>query len=85
MFKGNLHERNSLSNRLLVISGTALGRRLAVHAQSLTVRIGSPIRYNPINNPAKERARLKNLLEHTIHNMILQTSHGEIVQLPLLN
>jgi len=48
-------------------------------------RLGKPIRYNPINNPAKERARLKNLLEHTIHNMILQTSHGEIVQLPLLN
>jgi hypothetical protein len=58
---------------------------LAVHAKSQTVRICNPIRYNPINNPAKERARIKNLLEHTIHEMILQASQTDILQLPLPN
>jgi 1-acyl-sn-glycerol-3-phosphate acyltransferase len=58
---------------------------LAVHAESLTVHVGKPIRYNPINNPASERARIKELLERTIHEMYLQASHGEIVQLPLPN
>jgi hypothetical protein len=58
---------------------------LAVHAKSLTVRIGSPIRYNPINNPDKERARIKNLPEHTIHEMILQASQTDVLQLHLPN
>lgn len=58
---------------------------LAVHAQSLTVRVGKPIRYNPISNPATERVRLKNLLERTIHEMYLQASQTDIVQLPLPN
>lgn len=56
---------------------------LAVHAGSLTVRVGKPIRYNPIGNPARERARIRDLLECTIHEMYLQASHSEIVQLPL--
>lgn len=58
---------------------------LAVHAQSLTVRVGKSIRYNPINNPVNERARIKNLLEHSIHEMILQASQTDILQLPLPN
>jgi hypothetical protein len=58
---------------------------LAVHARSLTLRIGKPIHYNPINNPANERARLKSLLEHTIHEMYLQASQTDIIQLPLPN
>jgi len=58
---------------------------LSFHAQSLTLRIGRPIRYNPFNNPANERARIKNLLEHTIHEMYLQASQTDILQLPLPN
>jgi 1-acyl-sn-glycerol-3-phosphate acyltransferase len=58
---------------------------LAVHAQSLTVRFGSPIRYNPNNHPANERARLKNRLEQIIHEMVLQASQTDILQLPLPN
>jgi hypothetical protein len=58
---------------------------LAVHARSLTVRIGNPIRYNPLSNPANERVRLKNLLERTIHEMYLQASPTDILQLPLPN
>lgn len=58
---------------------------LAVHAESFTVRAGRPIRYNPLVNPSNERVRIKNLLEQTIHEMYLQASHGEIIQLPLPN
>lgn len=58
---------------------------LAVHARSLTVRVGSPVRYNPIADPGVERVRIKNLLEESIHEMYLQASQGEIVQLPLPN
>ena len=49
------------------------------------MRVGKPIRYNPISNPANERVRLKNLLERTIHEMYLQASQTDIVQLPLPN
>ncbi|RJP51047.1 MAG: hypothetical protein C4583_09655 [Anaerolineaceae bacterium] len=58
---------------------------LAVHAESLTVRAGKPIRYNPLGNPITERVRIKNLLERSIHEMILQASEAVIVQLPLPN
>lgn len=56
---------------------------LVVHAQSLTVRVARPIRYNPLGNPVNERVRIKNLLERTIHEMYLQASQGDIVHLPL--
>ncbi len=58
---------------------------LAVHAQSLTVRLGRSIRYNPLSNPANERDRIKNLLERTIHEMYTQASQDKTVQLPLPN
>ena len=58
---------------------------LAVHAESFTVRVGRPVRYNPLGDPAKERLRIKDLLERTIHEMYLRASEGEIVQLPLTN
>ncbi len=58
---------------------------LAVHAETRTVRVGKPIRYNYLNNPASERQRIKNLLEQNIQAMYLQASESEIVQLPLPN
>ena len=58
---------------------------LAVHAQTFTVRVGKPIRYNPLVNSANERVRIKNLLERSIHEMYLQASEAVIVQLPLPN
>lgn len=58
---------------------------LAVNAESFTVRVGRPVRYNPLGNAANERLRIKNLLERSIHEMYLQASEGEIVQLPLTN
>jgi 1-acyl-sn-glycerol-3-phosphate acyltransferase len=58
---------------------------LAVHAQSLTVRVGKPIRYNPFNIPENERIRIRDLLEQSIREMYLRASQIEIVQLPLPN
>ena len=58
---------------------------LMVHAESLTVQVGKPSRYSPLSNPARERARIVNLLECAIHEMYLQASNGKIVQLPLPN
>ena len=58
---------------------------LAVHAETRTVRAGKPIRYNYLNHPVSERQRIKSILEQNIRDMILQSSHGEIVHLPLPN
>ncbi len=58
---------------------------LAVHAETRSVRVGKPIRYNYLNNPASERQRIKSVLEQNIQAMYLQASHEEIVQLPLPN
>lgn len=58
---------------------------LAVHARSFSVRVGKPIRYNPFGKPAGERVRIRSLLEQSIHEMYLQASRSEIVQLPLPN
>lgn len=58
---------------------------LAVHKLSFTVRVGRPIRYNPMVNPLSERVRLKNLLEQSVHELYLQALLDEIIQLPLPN
>ena len=58
---------------------------LAVHAETRSVRVGKPIRYNYFNRPASERRRVKNLLEQSIRAMYLQASDGVIAQLPLPN
>ena len=58
---------------------------LAVHAETRTIRAGTPIRYNYLNNPAPERQRLKSLLEQSIHTMVLQASQSDILQLPIPN
>ena len=58
---------------------------LAVHAETRTLRVGNPIRYNYLNNPASERQRIKSMLEQNIRDMLLQASLGEIVHLPLPN
>ncbi len=58
---------------------------LAVHAETRTVRVGKPIRYNPFVHPASERQRLKNVLEQSIHQMLLQASQDGYLSLPLSN
>jgi len=58
---------------------------LAVHAESFTIRIGRPIRYNPLVHPASERMRLRNLLEQSVQELYRRTAPEEIVQLPLPN
>ena len=45
---------------------------LAVHLESYRVRVGQPIAYNSKNHPPRERLRIKNVLEATIHAMYLE-------------
>jgi len=56
---------------------------VAVHPPSLTVRLGHPIRYNPLNNPFQEQLRITTYLEETIVEMYLQAEAGRIPPLPL--
>ncbi|MEW5942098.1 MAG: hypothetical protein AB1750_20725, partial [Chloroflexota bacterium] len=56
---------------------------LAVHASSRTVRVGRPIRYNPFTKPALERQRLKNVLERSIHAMLIDAALENDVRLPI--
>lgn len=66
------------------------GRRLAfypltVHARSLTVRVGQPVVYNPLNRPAQERMRIKNALEYSIREMYREAESAGFINLPLTN
>lgn len=56
---------------------------LAVHAESRSVRVGKPIRYNYLNHSASERQRIKSMLELSIHRMLLQASEDGYLSLPL--
>lgn len=47
---------------------------VAVHL-SHRVRVGEPIRYNPLNPAGMERTRIRNLLEATIRRMYLDMEH----------
>jgi 1-acyl-sn-glycerol-3-phosphate acyltransferase len=58
---------------------------LAVHAATLTVRVGKPIRYNPFTNPATERQRIQAVLEQSIHTMLKQASLKGYLSQPLPN
>lgn len=58
---------------------------LAVHAESRTVRVGKPIRYNPFNRPAVERQRIRAVLEQNIHAMLMQALLDGYLSLPLPN
>lgn len=56
---------------------------LAVHATTRTVRVGTPIRYNPTSKPAIERLRLKSLLEHSIHTLLLDAALDQDLRYPI--
>lgn len=58
---------------------------LTVHKRSLTVRVGKPVVYNPRNNPAQERMRIKNRLEYFIREMYRQADLEDFAHLPLTN
>ncbi len=45
---------------------------IAVHAGLRKVQLGKPISYNPNNNPANERLRIKSVLESMIRSMLLE-------------
>jgi len=63
------------------------GKRLdfypvAVH-ESSKVKVGNPIAYNPLNPPARERLRLRNLLEEMVRRMYLEMAGVEVVGVPV--
>lgn len=45
---------------------------IAVHARLRKVKLGKPISFNPNNNPANERVRIKSVLESMIRGMLLE-------------
>lgn len=56
---------------------------LAVHPGLRQVKLGKPIAFNPINNPANERARIKSVLESIIRAMYLEMTLQNYVGIPL--
>jgi 1-acyl-sn-glycerol-3-phosphate acyltransferase len=54
---------------------------LAVHPASLSVRLGPPIYFNPLNPPATERQRIKSALEHFICEMYIQAEEQSLTHL----
>jgi hypothetical protein len=57
---------------------------LVVH-ETRVVRVGEPVAYNPLNAPAKERLRLKNLLEDNLHKMYLEITMTQHMGIPSLH
>ena len=56
---------------------------LAVHPGLRQVMLGKPIAFNPINNPANERARIKGVLESMIRRMYVEMTLQDYVGIPL--
>ncbi len=56
---------------------------LAVHRETYQVKAGKPVVFNPLNNPANERLRLKSLLEASIHEMYLGMAQNGYIGIPL--
>lgn len=56
---------------------------LAVHPALRQVKLGKPIVFNPINNPANERTRIKSVLESMIRTMYIEMTLQNYVGIPL--
>ncbi|MEW5829428.1 MAG: hypothetical protein AB1846_11100 [Chloroflexota bacterium] len=56
---------------------------LAVHQETYQVRAGKPVVFNPLNNPANERLRIKSRLETSIHEMYLSMAQNGYIGIPL--
>jgi hypothetical protein len=56
---------------------------LAVRAGHRTVQIGKPVVYNPYVPPAKERLRIKHMLENTIREMLIGRDGNFYLRIPL--
>jgi len=44
---------------------------LAVHPAKRIIKLGTQVAYNPYNDPIKERVRIRNVLESTVHDLYL--------------
>jgi hypothetical protein len=56
---------------------------LAVHPAARKIKAGSPISYNPYNNPVRERVRIKNRLESAIHDLYISLVLESLPGIPL--
>lgn len=56
---------------------------LVVHVDSLRVKVGKPIIFNPANSPHQERARIRNVLEALIHEMYISMTMEGYQGIPL--
>ncbi|MCL4529167.1 MAG: hypothetical protein M1282_07115 [Chloroflexi bacterium] len=56
---------------------------MAVHPGLRQVKLGKPIAFNPNNNPANERTRIKSVLESMIRNMVLEMTLQSYAGIPL--
>lgn len=56
---------------------------MAVHPVLRQVKLGKPITFNPNNNPANERTRIKSVLESIIRNMFIEMTLQNYAGIPL--
>ena len=56
---------------------------VAVHSALRKVKLGKPISFNPINNPANECARIKSVLESIIRGMLIEMTLQGYAGIPL--
>jgi hypothetical protein len=56
---------------------------LAVHLDLGRVKVGKPTSFNPLNDPARERIRIKNTLESSIHELYLNMNYESYAGIPL--
>jgi hypothetical protein len=56
---------------------------VTVHPGLRQVKLGRPVAFNPNNNPANERVRIKSVLESTIRNMYLELTLQNYAGIPL--
>jgi hypothetical protein len=56
---------------------------IAVHPDLRKVKLGKPISYNPNNNPANERIRIKSVLESIIRTMFIEMMLQNYAGIPL--
>lgn len=56
---------------------------LAVHPDARKVKIGRPVLYNPKTDPVRERNRIREVLESTVHDLYLDIALDNYTGIPL--
>ena len=56
---------------------------IAVHPELRKVKLGKPISFNPNNNRANERVRIRSVLESIIRGMLIEMTLQDYAGIPL--